>query len=328
MKRQIFEKVRQRPQAPSKGSLPKLPIQASIPPSSTMNDRRNHYFTSRLILWIALWLMVLLLGVKISIGGRIQSLGLLAAALHSIITCFSGLFGWLLTTSRDRPTGREIYGHGRRESFFALLAVVAVSISWLGLLFLCLRQLLGAWQQELPFSVRADIPLLQFLGAIVAVTLGLGLLNRIQSRLCHSPLLRFNANQLFKDAGLMALAIAGLVGVWGGEPLIDLLVAAILLILVVEGFWRVLAWHFPLLIEQTAISPEILERAIAGVEGVDRCYNIRSRGIVGRFVYISLHLVLASDCSTPAPKVARNIEQILRDRYGPVQLTCTIDNDQ
>jgi cation diffusion facilitator family transporter len=291
-----------------------------------MNDRKNHYFSSRLILWVTLWLMVLLLGGKVATGWKVQSLSLLSAALHSLITGLSLLFGWLSVTSCDRATGREVHGHGRRESFFALLGVVAVSVSGLGLLSFCVRQVLGAWQGVLPFSVQANILLLQFLAAIVAATLGLGLLHHIQSRRSGYPILHFNANQLFQDSGLMALTVASLVGVWAGEPLIDLLAAAVLLILAVERFWQVLVWYFPLMIEQTAIAPEVIEGAIAEVEGVVRCYRVRSRGIVGRFVYISLHLALEPGNSQLAPQIARQIEQVLRDRYGPVQLTCTIES--
>ncbi|MDY6781566.1 MAG: cation transporter [Cyanobacteriota bacterium] len=291
-----------------------------------MNDRKNQYLTSRLILWVTLWLMVLLLGVKVSTGWKIQSLSLLSAALHSLITCLSLLFGWLTITRSDRPTGGEIHGHGRRESFFALFGVAAVSVSWLRLFFFCLQQLLGAWQQTLPFSVQATLPRLQFLGAIVAATLGLGLAHRVQSRICGYPILRFNANQLFKDAGLTALSVVSLIGVWVGEPLIDLLGAAILLILAVEGFWQVFVGYFPLMVEQTAIAPEVIERAIVEVEGVARCYNIRSRGIIGRFVYISMNLSLEPDYSKLAPQIARQIEQVLRDRYGPLQITCTIES--
>lgn len=218
---------------------------------------------------------------------------------------------------RSRTTRKFFRSVRCRRSFHLLVGIVLF----------CLQQLLGAWQQALPFPVQVNIPLLQFLGAIVAATLGLGLLHRIQSRTCGYPILRFNATQLFKDAGLMALTVASLIGVWwSGEPLIDLLAAAILLILAVEGFWQVFVGYFPLIVEQTAIAPEVIERTIVEVEGVARCYNIKSRGIIGRLVYISMNLVLEPHNAKLAPQIARQIEQVLRDRYGPVQITCTIEN--
>jgi divalent metal cation (Fe/Co/Zn/Cd) transporter len=260
---------------------------------------------------------------------EIHSLSLLSESLHTLIACFSLLFSWCAVTSPDRPTGHEIYGHGKRETCLVLFFAVAVVIAWMGLLFFCIQQLIAAWYQaELPFPVRANIRLLQFLGLLVATTLGLGLLNRVQARIRRYPILRFNANQLFKDAGLMVLTFGSLAGVWWGEPLFDLLTAAILLILAVEGFWQVLVWHFPLLVEPTAIAPEVLEQAIGKIDGVAHCYNVKSRGIIGRLVYISMHLILEPGDNKLAPQVARKIEQVLRDRYGPVQITCTIESDR
>ncbi|MBD2576097.1 cation transporter [Oscillatoria sp. FACHB-1406] len=293
-----------------------------------MTDRQDRYFISRSVLWATLWLTILLLGAKVWMGWEFQSLALLAQSLHSEIATFSLLFSWLAVTSPDRPTGEEIYGHGKRETFLVLLFAVSFAVAWLGLAFFCLQQLAAIWNQApLPFPVRANLPMLQFLGLFLVATLALALLDRIQARICRYPMLRFNAEQLFKDAGLMLLTLASAIGVWWGEPLFDSIAAAILLVLALEGFWRVLIWHFPLLVEQTAIAPEVLERTILKIDGVIKCYNIKSRGLIGRFVYISISLVLESGDRQLAPKVARKIEQVLRERYGPIQITCTIETD-
>lgn len=293
-----------------------------------MADRQDRYFISRSVLWATLWLTILLLGAKVWTGWEFQSLGLLAQSLHTDLAAFSLLFSWLAATSPDRPTGEEIYGHGKRETFLVLFFTVSFVVAWLGLAFFCLQQLAAIWNQaSLPFPVRANLPLLQFSGLFLVATLGLALLDRIQARVCRYPILRFNAEQLFRDAGLMLLTLVSAIGVWWGEPLFDSIAAAILLVLALEGFWRVLIWHFPLLVEQTAIAPEVLERTILKIDGVTKCYNIKSRGLIGRFVYLSMSLILESGDRQLAPQVARKIEQVLRQRYGPIQITCTIETD-
>lgn len=294
-----------------------------------MTDRQNHYLISRIIVWVTLWLMFLLFGVKVLTGWEMKSLSLLAESLHALIVCFSLLFSWLAIISSDRPTGREIYGHGKRETFLVFLLAIIVAFGCAGLLWLCALQLMAiARQADLPFPVRVTLPLLQLLGFLVVTTLGLGIFNRVQSRIRRYPMLRFNANQIFKETGLTALVIASLGGVWWGEPLFDVLMAMMLAILALDSFWQLISWHWPLLIEQTAIAPEVLEQLVKEVEGVAHCDNIRSRGLVGRFFYIDMHLILESGEKTLAPKVARQIEQAIRDRYGPVQITLAIENEK
>jgi len=291
-----------------------------------MTEKPNRYPTSRLILWIGFWLVLALLWVKIWTGWDVKSLSLLSSSLHTLIAGFSLLFGWLTVISRDRPTGEAIYGHSKRETVLVLLLAIGLGFACVWLSWLCVRQLIAIYDWEnLLFPIRVTRPLMQLLGLLVAATLSLGLLHRVQGRILSHPILRFSANQLFKEAGFTALAAGSLAGVWWGEPLFDVLLAAILIVLAVDSFWDAIGWHFPLLVEQSAIAPEAIEQLVGEIEGVVRCNNIQAKGLVGRLVYISMNLRLDPKTREKTPQIARKIEKILRERYGPVQVTFAIE---
>ncbi|MEC4803631.1 MAG: cation diffusion facilitator family transporter [Jaaginema sp. PMC 1079.18] len=289
-----------------------------------MTDGKNHYQISRLVLWMTLGLLLLLLWAKVSTGLEVHSLSVLSESLHTAIAGFSLLVSWLAVMEIDRPTGREIYGHGKRETVLVLGSAIALSWFWIDLFRSTLEAILN-WGTPVT-EIRVSLPLIQLLGLLVALTLGLALLNSNQGRKLNYPILRFNGVQLFKDGFLLALATGSLAGVWWGESLFDAIASLMLLILALDSFWQVLNWHFPLLLENRAIAPETIVELIQEIEGVKGCHNVRSRGIVGRLVYISMHLTLEPKIKALTPQIARSIEKTLRDRYGPIQVTLVVES--
>jgi divalent metal cation (Fe/Co/Zn/Cd) transporter len=87
----------------------------------------------------------------------------------------------------------------------------------------------------------------------------------------------------------------------------------------------VLNWQLPLLIQQIAIAPEVLNRLACEVEGVNHCYRIRSKGIVGRQMVIEMNLVVQPEFISMAQAIARQVEDLIRERYGPVYAIIHID---
>ncbi|MGK7928774.1 MAG: cation diffusion facilitator family transporter [Spirulina sp.] len=291
-----------------------------------MNEEKNAYFVSRLVLLATLWLMGLVFWVKLSVGWEARSLGLLVQCLHTLIICFNALLGFLAAIGSDRPDGREIYGHGKKEVLltFALVAVLAIA-SFLFFETLIPQSQAALKRETLPFPLEIKIPVLQFLGFVSLPILGIASFSLYQAQRLDHAILAFNANQLFKEAGLTLLICAGLWGVWWGEPLIDLVLSVIMYILVLDEFWQAIAWNLPLMVEQNAISADAIASIAKSVRGVSHCYRIRARGIVGQFVYIQMHLILEPRYEKAATGIARKIEEALRLRYGSLQVTFYID---
>lgn len=291
-----------------------------------MTEAQNRYRASRAILFLTLWLTLFVFSVKISAGWMTRSLSLLAESLHALIASFSTLLSLLALKSPEAAARREFWGHSRRESALALLLAGILGFAGLNLLATAIIQLVGIVQTGMVlFPLQASFPLIHIVGLVTAISLILALVAIYQAKVLHSPLLRFNANLQLQDVGLTLLVLAGLFGVLWGIVWLDLLLAMILVVLAADSFWRTVQWQLPLLVENTAIAPEVLAQIAQQIGGVTRCLEVRSRGVVGQMVYVEMHLVLHPEFLGVSSLIAERIEASIRDRYGPVQTTFYMD---
>lgn len=292
-----------------------------------MTEGQKRAQVVRLILFTSFWLMLLILSVKVSAAWRVRSLSLMAESLHTLLTSVSTFLS-LLTLKAYRPNGYPIYGQGKREVIITFVLIAILGFAGLNLIGLSAQQLMGAVLGDTQsFPVRVNWPLMQVLGVLVVTSLGMAILGLYQGRILSYPALRFNAGQLFKDVLLTLFVIAGLVGVWWGIRWLDVFLAIVLVLLAAGSCWQVVSWQFPLMVEQTAIAPEVLAQLARQVGGVTHCYHIRSRGLVGRLVYVQMHLIVHPDLANLTPVIAERIEAVIQERYGPVNVTFFIVDD-
>jgi len=292
-----------------------------------MTEGQNRAQVVRLILFTSLWLMLLILSVKVSAAWAARSLSLMAESLHTLLTSVSTFLS-LLTLKAYRSNGSPIYGQGKREVVITFLLIAVLGFAGINLIVMSAQQLIGAALGEtLNFPVRVSWHLIELLGVLVVTSLGLAIFCLYQGRVLSYPALRFNAGQLFKDVFLTLVVVGGLVSVWWGIVWLDVLLAIVLVLLAAGSCWQVVRWQFPLMVEQTAIAPEVLAQIARQVGGVTHCYHIRSRGLVGRFVYVQMHLIVHPDLAGLTSLIAERIEAVIQERYGPVQVTFFIDED-
>lgn len=292
-----------------------------------MTEGQKRAQVVRLILFTSFWLMLLILSVKVLAAWRVRSLSLMAESLHTLLTSVSTFLS-LLTLKAYRPNGYPIYGQGKREVVITFLLIAILGFAGLNLIGLSAQQLIGAVLGDTRSSpVRVSWPLMQVLGVLVVTSIGMAILGLYQGRVLSHPALRFNAGQLFKDVLLTLLVIGGLVGAWWGISWLDVFLAIVLVLLAAGSCWQVVSWQFPLMVEQTAIAPEVLAQMARQVGGITHCYHIRSRGLVGRLVYVQMHLIVQPDLAKLTPLIAERIETVIRERYGPVHVTFFIDDD-
>jgi cation diffusion facilitator family transporter len=293
-----------------------------------MTEGQTRAQVGRFILSTTFWLTVFILSVKVAAAWAAQSLSLMAESLHTLLAGFSTFLSLFGIPGVNRLEEPAIYGHGKRETLIAFLVVAILGFAGLNLLGLSSQQLVAAIQgKSLMFPVRVSLPLVELLAVIVATTLGLAVLGLYQGRVLSNAALRFNASQLLKDAVLTLLVLGGLLGVWWGIGWLDVLFAILLVLLAAGSYWQVLNWQLPLLVQHTAIAPEVIAQMARQVRGVTHCYSIRSRGIVGRSVYVQMHLAVHPDFVEFTPRIAERIERAIQERYGPVQVTFYLDDD-
>jgi divalent metal cation (Fe/Co/Zn/Cd) transporter len=116
-------------------------------------------------------------------------------------------------------------------------------------------------------------------------------------------------------------------GVWVGWVWLDAVLAILLVLLALGSCWQIVNWQLPLLVEQSAIAPEALAQIVREVGGVSHCYQIQSKGLVGRFVQVQMRIIVHPDFTSFTSLILERIETTIQERYGSVQVTLSIDDD-
>lgn len=294
-----------------------------------MTEAHNRRQASFQVLLATLWLTMVVLAIKVWAGWATHSLSLLAESLHTLIDGFSVVLSLVAVASPYRMAGREVWYHGRRETASLLVLVAFLGFAGLSLLTLSVQQLEAITHSQTPRSpVQVSLPLVQLLAVVVAINLCLALFEQYESRRLESTALRINASHMLRDGWLTLAMLAGLVGVWAGYIWLDPLLAIVLVLMAIKSCWRVLTWQLPLLVRQVAIAPEALAQIVCQVEGVTHCTKIRTRGVVGRQVFVDLTLVLHPEFLGVARLIGERVEGTIRERYGPVQVRIRLDGDR
>jgi divalent metal cation (Fe/Co/Zn/Cd) transporter len=61
------------------------------------------------------------------------------------------------------------------------------------------------------------------------------------------------------------------------------------------------------------------------VPGVVNCHDIASRGLLGRQVFIEMHLIVNVDDITTAHQITEEVEALLEARFHPVRVSIHVE---
>ncbi|MEO0397035.1 MAG: cation diffusion facilitator family transporter [Cyanobacteria bacterium P01_A01_bin.137] len=280
------------------------------------------------LLLMMLWANLVILTIEVTAGWTSQSVCLLAESLHTLIDVFSTALSLTAVASPQRPLGREIWGHGRGEVGGALILAAVLGFFGVTILIVALGQFQAVMQQvSRPFPVEVTVVLMQLMAAMVAIALTLALLVSYQGRYLQSVALKLTTQHVLGDGWLSITLLLGLVGIWRGYTWLDPLIAISLTIFTLHSFWQVLNTQLPTLLRPTAIAPEAIAQVVTTVEGVTRCNRIRSRGMVGRQVWIELYLAVHPEFLSMSRTIGERVESALRHHYGPVNAQIWVEQD-
>ncbi|MEM7066276.1 MAG: cation diffusion facilitator family transporter [Cyanobacteria bacterium P01_B01_bin.77] len=280
------------------------------------------------LLLMMLWANLVILTIEVTAGWASQSIGLLAEALHTLIDVFSTTLSLTAVASPQRTLGKEIWGHGRGEAGGALILAAVLGFFGVSILMVAVGQFESAMRgATVPFPVEVTVALMQLMTAMVVIALMMALLVSYQGQSLHSVGLKLTTQHVLGDGWLSIVMLLGLVGIWRGHTWLDPLIAIALIILTLHSFWRVLNTQLPMLLRPTAIAPESIAQVVTTVEGVTRCNRIRSRGMVGRHVWVELYLAVHPEFLGMARTISERVESALRHHYGPVSAQIWIEQD-
>ncbi|MCC5652849.1 cation diffusion facilitator family transporter [Nostoc sp. XA013] len=276
----------------------------------------------RKVLIITLLLNLFVMGLKALVGSWTGSLSLIADALHSVTDSANNVLGLIASKfSSPQPDREHPYGHSKFE------AVGALGIaSFLGIA--CFEILQGAIERILKGGgepVRISPSELWLLLIVLGVNIFVAFYERSVGRRVGSSILIADATHTMSDIWVTISVIGGLIGVWLGYQWMDLLLAFPVALLVFWSGWSVLKENLPWLVDQMAIAPEAIHAIATSVPGVINCHAIASRGVIGRQVFIEMHLIVDAPDVETAHHITEEVESRLEERFRPVRILIHVE---
>ncbi|APB34712.1 Cation efflux protein [Gloeomargarita lithophora Alchichica-D10] len=275
----------------------------------------------RRVLVTVLGYNLFVLGIKLAVGLGTGSLAVLADALHSLTDSLSNVLGLVVNAwAKPEPDRQHPYGHQKFEAIGALAIAALLGIT-------CFEVLRQAGERLLGDTPPPEIGGLELalLVVVLAVNLLVGWYEQHQGTLLDSPILQADAADTLSDGWINLAVLVGLLGVMAGWTWLDAGLAIPVGLLVLHSGWRILTTNLPWLVDEMAIAPEAIAQVVGQVAGVVECHQITSRGVVGRQVFIELHLVVAPPDLVTAHNLSDQVEALLQQHYGPAGITIHVE---
>jgi cation diffusion facilitator family transporter len=279
------------------------------------------------ILLIHLWLTILGLAIRVWMGWATQSLSLLADSLHTLMDALSAILSLIALTSPDRFNGRESWPHGPLETALLLGSTSILGFGSLSLGSIAVHQFTLTPTLAMMPAVTITGAMIQVMVFVVMAQSAMAFLQYRVGRRLNSIALKVHALQFLQDIWLNVALLVALVLISMGYRWLDPMLTIVLVLGAGVSLWRVVQRQLPTLVRQVAIAPEAIIQMVRQVQGVTSCEDVKSRGVVGRQVWVEMTLVLHPEFMSSQNWVTQQIEALIRDRYGPVQVMIQVASD-
>jgi cation diffusion facilitator family transporter len=282
----------------------------------------------RKVLLITLLLNLFVMGLKAVVGFSTGSLSLQADALHSVTDSANNVLGLIASRfSSPQPDRDHPYGHQKFEAVGALGIAAFLGIA-------CFEILQGGierlFQGLTPVNISA--PELWLLLIVLGVNIFVTFYERHVGKRVGSAILIADAQHTMSDVWVTITVLVGLIGVWQGRVLnfpqlqwLDVILAFPVALLVFSSGWNVLKDNLPWLVDEMAIAPEAIQSIVMEVPGVINCHDIASRGLLGRQVFIEMHMIVNAKEVETAHQITEAVEHRLEERFSPVRVVIHVE---
>lgn len=282
----------------------------------------------RKVLIITLMLNLLVTALKALLGFWTGSLSLLADALHGAIDSANNILGMVAsglsspTPDRDHP-----YGHQKFEAVGALGIAAFIGVTGFEILKGAIERIIQGGE---PINISAIE--LWLLLILLGVNIFVAFYEDDVGQRVGSPILIADAKHTISDGLVTFIVIAGLIGIWQGQIFnqpffqwLDVILAFPVAFMVFQSGWEVLKENLPWLVDEMAIAPEEIHQIALSVPGVINCHDIASRGVVGRQVFIEMHLIVYAPDVETAHYITEQVEARLAEEFGSVRVVIHIE---
>ncbi len=276
----------------------------------------------RRVLVLTLGLNLIVMSIKGWLGITTGSLSLVADALHSVTDGANNILGLVANRlALPEPDRDHPYGHQKFEAVGALGIAAFLGIACFEILTSAVERILAGAS---PIQIGpAELWLLLL---VLGINIFVAFYERRVGVEVGSAILLADAKHTMGDVWVTISVLAGLIGVWVLRlTWLDVALAFPVALLVFRSGWEVLRDNLPWLVDRMAIAPEAIHAAVMQVPGVLNCHDIASRGLLGRQVFIEMHLIVdATDVAT-AHRITEAVEKRLNELYGPTRASIHIE---
>lgn len=282
----------------------------------------DHRATVQRVLWLTLSLNISVMTLKAIVGFWTNSLSLQADALHSLTDSASNVLGLVtMRLANPYPDRDHPYGHQKFEALGALGIAAFLGMA-------CFEILQSAIERIFHHSsqVRLSAVELWLLLIVLGVNIFVTVYERRVGLRLGSRILIADAYHTLSDIWVTIAVLAGLVGIWVFNlQWLDIALAFPVAGLVFFSGWRVLRENIPWLVDEMAIAPDAIYQVVMEVPGVVNCHNIATRGLVGRQVFIEMHLIVDTENLEAAHAITEVVEARLEALFPPARVTIHIE---
>lgn len=282
----------------------------------------DHRSTVRRVLLVTLGLNLVVLGLKAVVGYWTGSLSLLADALHSVTDSANNMLG-LVTNQMASPTpDREHpYGHQKFEALGALGIAAFLGIACFEIVQSAIARLLNPAD-----AIAISSTELWLLISVLGINIFVAFYERAVGNRIRSPILIADAQHTMGDIWVTITVLMGLIGIWIWKiQWLDLVLALPVALLVFRSGWSVLRANIPWLVDEMAIAPEAIYDHVMQISGVLNCHSIASRGLLGRQMFIEMHLIVDATDVEAAHTITEAVEAKLEELYSPVRISIHVE---
>lgn len=289
---------------------------------------KDNRYEIRKVLIITLVLNLLVMGLKAFVGFLTGSLSLQADALHSVTDSANNILG--LVTNRlssPHPDRDHPYGHQKFEAIGALGIAAFLGIACFEILSSAIARI---WDRGTPVDIGGSE--LWILVIVLGINIFVAFYERGVGQRIGSPILIADAKHTMSDVWVTIVVLAGLIGIWQSKiwnlpqlQWLDVILAFPVALLVFRSGWEVLTSNLPWLVDQMAIAPEAIHQIVMEVPGVVNCHEIASRGLLGRQVFIEMHLIVNTEDVSTAHQITEEVENRLGQRFNPARILIHIE---
>jgi len=251
---------------------------------------------------------VLVLVAKAIVGFSTGSLAVLGDAIHSLTDVMNNVVAWIVMRLSSAPADREHpYGHRKFETL-AVFGLAAILVA------LAFELALQAIRRE-PTEIVSGSWEIALMLAVLGVNIGLASWERFWARRLDSQILLADASHTFADVLTTVVVIGGWQLSAMGYLWLDRICAMGVAGLVFYLAFNLFRTAIPVLVDESAIDPDILVDAARDIEGVKDVVRVRSRWMgsepaVDMIVTVDPHLTTLA-----AHAIADSVEEVLERRF-------------